>query len=73
MKSIRKPKTKGLPKKPKVSASVESWEKWHSRVREIQKENRQKQAAYNSAVKKAKADKSKKDSLIKKSSSLGRL
>lgn len=48
-------KFKKLPKKPKASASLDVWNRWHQRANEVKKFNA-----------KVKADKKKKDALITK-------
>lgn len=62
-KSIRKPKLKKFPKEPKKSSSVDVWDNYVKRVKEIEKENDAKMAEYNKKVKaqdKAKAEKERK-------------
>lgn len=55
-------KMKKLPKKPKASASLQTWENYHKRVKAVQ--------AYN---RKLVADKKKKEKLISKAQGLGKI
>lgn len=55
-------KMKKLPKKPKASASLQTWENYHKRVKAVQAANR-----------KLVADKKKKEKLISKAQGLGRI
>lgn len=47
----RRPKYKALPKAPKMTASMESWNRYEQKRSEVTKENLKKKAAYDKAVK----------------------
>jgi hypothetical protein len=60
--SIKKPKLKKLPKKPKGALSPQQLENYVSKVDAVKKENEQMMKEYNSALSKAKtAEKKVKD------------
>lgn len=61
-----KPKMLKLPKKPKQSSSLATWEKYDARVKEIEKENKKRDADYKKALKDYEAEKKKKADLISK-------
>jgi len=58
---MRKPKAKKLPKKPKQSASLATWERYDAKCKEVHKHNSSALKNYHSSIKK-------KQSLIKKHS-----
>jgi acetyl-CoA carboxylase beta subunit len=70
MRNPHKPKKIKYPKAPKRSASVEVWERYYERIKEIDKLNAQRMAEYNRKLKQIEADKKKKEALIHKISSL---
>lgn len=47
MGKLTKPKLRSLPKKPKASASLETWKKYEAKVKEVQKANNAKVKSYN--------------------------
>lgn len=54
MSSLRKPKRpkyKALPKAPKMSASVETWKRYETRLKSVMGENLKRKNAYESAFK----------------------
>lgn len=55
-------KLRKLPKRPKASASLQTWKNWEAKCKEVQKYNR-----------KVEADKKAKSKIIDKSRSIGRL
>ena len=69
----KKPKLKSLPKRPKASAPLSVWERYEDKCKEVQKENRERMNAYKKALKKYEADKKKKEDLMKKTQSLGKI
>lgn len=69
----RKPSMRKLPKRPKQSASLESWKKFEDRVKEIQKVNRKNMADWEASKKRIDADLKKKAQLQKKTQGLGRI
>lgn len=66
-KAPKRPKMSKAPKRPKASASVTSWEKYHEKVKAVEKRNAEKVAEYNKKVNAIKKAKSKKLALIGKS------
>ena len=71
MATIKKPKEKKFPKKPKQSASLTVWQRWEDRCRDIQKENNSAFSEYERSKKQAESEKKKKASIIKNASLSG--
>ena len=64
---------KSLPKKPKATAPLTSWDKWNDRADVVRKENRKKLSEHEKTISKLKSDQKKKETLIKKSQGLGKI
>lgn len=60
MATIRKPKKKKLPKKPKASASIETWKNWEKKAKVVVAHNKKKEAEYHSKIKAKEAIKNQK-------------
>ncbi len=71
MATIKKPKLKSYPKKPKASASIASFENYLDKCKAIDKENKDKLDSYDKALKQKTADQKKKADLVKRVSSIG--
>ncbi len=50
MKKPVKPKLKPLPKKPKMTASKEAWDRYYQRLRQVQAENKKRMDEYKKAL-----------------------
>lgn len=61
-----KPKMLKLPKKPKQSAPLATWERYAAKVAEIEKQNKKREADYKKALNSFEAAKKKKAALINK-------
>lgn len=72
MVTIRKPKMRKYPKKPRTTASVEVKQNFLNKCKEIDKDNNAKMAEYKRKIAKKAADKKKSASLDKQIGSLGR-
>ena len=66
---MKRPKMLKYPKAPKRSASVETWERYYKRLKEIDKLNKQRLAEYQRKLKEIENAKKKKEELIRKSQS----
>ena len=73
MKKPKKPTLKKLPKQPKQTAPLKTWENYYARCEAVRKENQERLKQYNKAVKKIEADEKKKRQLIDKAKSLGKI
>jgi len=67
---VKRPKMKRYPKRPKASASLDSWHKYDEKCRLVEKDNASRMSEYNKAVTKKAADKKKKEAIIKKTTGL---
>lgn len=65
MRKPRKPKLRKLPKKPKQSSSLEVWNRYNDRVKDVQRENNSRIAEYNKKVREWKARNNRKDQIRK--------
>jgi hypothetical protein len=70
MASVKRPKMKRYPKRPKAGAPLASWEKYSVRCTEVEKENGKRNSEYNKAVKAKETAKKKKEAIIKKTTGL---
>jgi hypothetical protein len=66
MKKPRKPKALKMPKKPKQSAPLYSWERYEDKCKEVHKKNADKMKEYTAAIHKIESDKKRKAAIIKK-------
>ena len=56
MKKPKKPTLKKMPKKPKMTGTKASWDKFEAKAKEVKGENDKKMKAYESEVKKYDAE-----------------
>jgi len=68
--SVKRPKMKRYPKKPKQGATLASWEKYRTKCTEVEKDNSTRMTEYNRAVAKKESDKKKKEKIIKSTTGL---
>jgi hypothetical protein len=73
MKAPKKPKLKSLPKRPKSSASLSTWENFKKKCDEVRKANAKALADWKKAVSNIKAESKKKESIQKATQGLGRI
>ncbi|MCK4661353.1 MAG: hypothetical protein KAT68_00695 [Bacteroidales bacterium] len=73
MKYPKKPKLKSLPKRPKASATVQTWEIYEKRCQEVQKENATKLKNWESDKKKIDLGLKKKQKIQEKTKGIGRM
>lgn len=66
MKKPRKPKMSKYPKRPKQSASLQTWKNYERRCNEVDKRNREKVSAYNKKLGEIKQAKALRERLSKK-------
>ena len=66
MKKPHKPKLLKYPKRPKASASLETWERYYAKIKEIDKENKRRVSEYHRKLKEIEAAKKKKEELKRK-------
>ncbi len=69
----KKPKLKALPKRPKASASISTWEGYEKRVDAVRKENKKKQSDWKKACAQVEKDRKKRETIVNKTKSLGRI
>ena len=73
MKSPKKPKLKSLPKRPKASAVLKTWERYEDKVEAIRKENAKKIKDWETLKKTIVAHTKKREAIQKKTQGLGRI
>jgi predicted patatin/cPLA2 family phospholipase len=66
MRKPKKPKMKKYPKPPKRSASLEVWNRYYEKLKEIDRENHKRLQEYERALKQIEVQKKKKEQLIAK-------
>ncbi len=73
MKAPKKPKLKSLPKRPKSSASLTTWENFQKKVDEVRKLNAKSLSEWEKSKKDIISASKKKESIQKRTSGLGRI
>jgi len=70
MATIKKPKGKRYPKRPKASASLEVWERFRKRCGEVEKENKAALSSWKKKVNDKANIKKRKEAIIKQTKGL---
>ena len=73
MKIPKKPKLKSLPKRPKASAPLKTWQGYEEKCEAVRKENAQKIKEWEKAKKEVVTNAKKKEQIQKKTQGLGRI
>ena len=73
MKAPKKPKLKSLPKRPKASAPLKTWESYEDRVDAVRKENAKSLKDWEAKKKAIVTHTKKKEAIQKKTQGLGRI
>lgn len=69
----KKPKLQSLPKRPKASASVSTWENFEKRCKEVQKSNAKKLADWKKQKQQIVSSAKRKEQIQKRTQGCGRL
>lgn len=73
MKAPKKPKLKSLPKRPKATAPLKTWEGYEDKVDAVRKENAKMLKEWDAKKKAIVSSTKKKESIQKKTQGLGRI
>jgi hypothetical protein len=70
MPQVKRPSLRRYPKRPKASASVDSWRNYDQRCRDAEKANGQKMSDYNKKVSSINSAKKQREGIIKRTKGL---
>ena len=70
MPQVKRPSLKRYPKRPKASASIDSWTRYDHRCRDAEKENGSRMSDYNKKVSTLNSNRKRRESIIKKTKGL---
>jgi hypothetical protein len=70
MATIRKPKLKRYPKRPRTGSTLQAWERYDHKSKEVEKDNAGRMADYHKKIREKSSSKKKKEAIIKRTSNL---